>query len=180
MIYKNYLILISDYLLTLKKNIFFDIFFPLALSLSLSILLKNNLISFDKNFIVNATTVLGILAGFSMTAITILTSTDNPTVKELKQKKTDIVVDGMEISFFRKIYILIGYSVLICLITIILNTIGYLIHWDKIFEINFIIILKTIDIFLILHIFFVNIRNITSLYFIYFNETNINNTNSDI
>lgn len=178
MIYKSYLILVSDYILTLKKNIFFDILLPLFLSFVLGILLKYNLITFDKNFIVNATTVLGILAGFSMTAVTILTSTDNPTVKELKEKKTGIVVDGMEISFFRKIYILIGYSVLICLITIILNTVGYLIYWNKIFEINFIIILKTIDMFFILHIFFVNIRNITSLYFIYFNETNIDSIDS--
>jgi hypothetical protein len=177
MIYKSYLILVSDYLLTLKKNIYFDILFPFILSLLLGILLKYNFITFDKNFIVNATTVLGILAGFSMTAITILTSTDNPTIKELKENKTGIVVDGIEISFFRKIYILIGYSVLICLITIILNTVGYLIYWNKLFDINIIMFLKTIDIFLILHIFFVNIRNITSLYFIYFNETNIDSTN---
>lgn len=173
MFYKNYLILISDYLLTLKRNVYFDIVSPFILSLILGVLLTKSLIVFDKNFVVNATTVLGILAGFSMTAITILTSTDNPTVKELKEKKTEIIVDGMEISFFRKIYILIGYSVLICLTTIILNTIGYLVYWNKICEVNMIIFFKTIDIFLILHIFFVNIRNITSLYFIYFNETNI-------
>ncbi|OXG09194.1 hypothetical protein BC749_101686 [Flavobacterium araucananum] len=173
MIYKSYLILISDYLFTLKKNIYFDVVFPFALSLVLGIFLIFNFLNFDKNFIVNATTVLGILAGFNMTAITILTSTNNETVQELKEKKTDIIIDGLEVSFFRKLYILISYSVLICLITIIVNTIGYLISWDKICEIKTLKILKTIDLFLILHIFFVNIRNITSLYFLYFNETNL-------
>jgi len=171
--YKSYLVLINDYLFTLKKNVYFDIFFPFILSIILGFFLTNNLLNFDKNFVVNLTTVLGILAGFNVTAITILTSTNNETVEKLKEKKTGIMVDGLEVSFFRKLYILISYSILICLITIILNTIGYLIKWEYFISKNKISILKIIDIFLILHIFFVNIRNITSLYFLYFNETNL-------
>lgn len=171
--YKSYLVLINDYLFTLKKNVYFDIFLPFILSTILGFFLINNLLNFDKNFVVNLTTVLGILAGFNVTAITILTSTNNRTVEELKEKKTGIFVDGFEVSFFRKLYILISYSILICLITIILNTVGYLIKWEYFINKNKISILKIIDIFLILHIFFVNIRNITSLYFLYFNETNL-------
>lgn len=171
--YKSYLILINDYLFTLKKNVYFDIFLPFLLSIILGFFLINNLLNFDKNFVVNLTTVLGILAGFNVTAITILTSTNNSTVEELKEKKTGIFVDGLEVSFFRKLYILISYSILICLITIILNTVGYLIKWECFINKNKISILKIIDVFLILHIFFVNIRNITSLYFLYFNETNL-------
>jgi hypothetical protein len=171
--YKSYLVLISDYLFTLKKNIYFDVLIPFIISLILGIFLINNLLNFDKNFIVNVTTVLGILAGFNVTAITILTSTNNQTVEELKEKKTGIIIDGLEVSFFRKLYILISYSVLICLVTIIINTIGYLIRWDKVLERDKISLLKIIDIFLILHIFFLNIRNISSLYFLYFNETNL-------
>ncbi len=171
--YKSYLVLINDYLFTLKKNVYFDIFSPFILSIILGFFLTNNLLNFDKNFVVNLTTVLGILAGFNVTAITILTSTNNETVEKLKEKKTGIMVDGLEVSFFRKLYILISYSILICLITIILNTIGYLIKWEYFISKNKISILKIIDIFLILHIFFVNIRNITSLYFLYFNETNL-------
>lgn len=171
--YKSYLVLINDYLFTLMKNVYFDIFFPFILSIILGFFLTNNLLNFDKNFVVNLTTVLGILAGFNVTAITILTSTSNETVEKLKEKKTGIMVDGLEVSFFRKLYILISYSILICLITIILNTIGYLIKWEYFISKNKISILKIIDIFLILHIFFVNIRNITSLYFLYFNETNL-------
>lgn len=171
--YKSYLVLVNDYLFTLKKNVYFDIFLPFILSLILGMFLINNLLNFDKNFVVNLTTVLGILAGFNVTAITILTSTNNKTVEKLKEKKTGIMVDGLEVSFFRKLYILISYSILICLITIILNTIGYLIKWAYFIDNTKIFILKIIDIFFILHIFFVNIRNITSLYFLYFNETNL-------
>jgi len=171
--YKSYLILVNDYLFTLKKNVYFDIFLPFFLAVILGILLINNLLNFDKNFVFNLTTVLGILAGFNVTAITILTSTNNETVEKLKEKKTGIMVDGLEVSFFRKLYILISYSILICLITIILNTIGYLIKWEYFINQSKISVLKGVDIFLILHIFFVNIRNITSLYFLYFNETNL-------
>ena len=171
--YKSYLVLINDYLLTLKRNALFDFALPFCCSIILGILLSHNLLHFDSNFIINTTTVLGILAGFNVTAITILTSTNNKTVVKLKSQKTGISFDGVDISFFRKIYILISYSILICLITIILNTFGYLVMWSYFFENWFIIILKTLDIFLVLHIMFVNIRNITSLYFFYFDETNV-------
>jgi hypothetical protein len=172
-VYKSYLVLINDYLLTLKRNAIFDFAIPLCGCIILGILLSNNLLHFDSNFIINTTTVLGILAGFNVTAITILTSTNNKTVEKLKAQKTGISFDGVDISFFRKIYILISYSILICLITIILNTFGYLVIWSYFFERWFINILKSVDIFLVLHIMFVNIRNITSLYFFYFDETNV-------
>jgi hypothetical protein len=171
--YKSYLILVNDYLLTLKRNIFFDIAIPALTSIILGFLLSKNLLHFDNNFIINTTTVLGILAGFNVTAITILTSTSNETVEKLKEKKTGINFDGIEISFFRKIYILISYSILVCLITIIINTIGYLVPWSIFFTQKTIVILKSIDIYIVLHIMFVNIRNITSLYFLYFDQTNI-------
>jgi hypothetical protein len=171
--YKSYLVLINDYLLTLKNNVIFDFIVPFILTIILSILLSHNLLHFDSNFIINTTTVLGILAGFNVTAITILTSTNNKTVEKLKSQKTGIVFDGIDISFFRKIYILISYSILICLMTIILNTFGYLVMWSHFFKDWFIVILKSFDLFLILHIMFVNIRNITSLYFFYFDETNV-------
>ena len=171
--YKSYLILINDYLLTLKRNIVFDIVIPALVSVMLGFLLSKNLLHFDNNFIINTTTVLGILAGFNVTAITILTSMNNETVEKLKEKKTGITFDGIEISFFRKIYILISYSILICLITIIINTIGYLVPWSIFFAQKAIVTLKSLDIFIVLHIMFVNIRNITSLYFLYFDQTNI-------
>lgn len=170
--YKSYLILINDYVFTLKRNVIFDILIPLFISVILGYLLSKNLLHFDNNFVINTTTVLGILAGFNVTAITILTSANNETVKDMKAKKTGITFDGIEISFFRKIYILISYSILICLITIIINTVGYLVPWSIFFTKNFIYVLKSIDLFIVLHIMFVNIRNITSLYFIYFEDTN--------
>jgi hypothetical protein len=171
--YKSYLILVNDYLLTLKRNIIFDIAIPAVTSIFLGFLLAKNLLHFDNNFIINTTTVLGILAGFNVTAITILTSTSNETVEKLKEKKTGIDFDGIEISIFRKIYILISYSILVCLITIIINTIGYLVPWSIFFTQKTTVILKSIDIYIVLHIMFVNIRNITSLYFLYFDQTNI-------
>lgn len=171
--YKSYLILINDYFFSLKKNIRFDVFTPLVISIFLGFLLFYNKINLDKSFISNILSVLGILAGFSITAITILTSTSNNSIDELKRRLTGITIDGIEISIFRRLYIIISYSVLMCLLTVILNTIGYLIPWSEVCSKLLVCILKAFDLFIILHIFFLNIRNITSLYFIFFNETNI-------
>lgn len=170
--YKSYLILINDYFLSLKEHVFFDIIFPTILATLAGVLLHYELLYLDKTFVTNILTVLGIIAGFSVTAIAVLTSTDNPTVKELKSKLTGIVIDGLEISAFRRFYILISYSVLISFCAILINTIGYLVPWHKINKPELIVILKAVNLWLIFHIFFINIRNVSSLYFIYFKETN--------
>jgi len=177
--YKNYLILINDYIYTLKKDVWFDIVAPFLISCFIGICLYNNIALVDKSFLTNILSVLGILAGFSITSITILTSTTNNSIIELKRRLTGIVIDGVAISIFRKLYILISYSVLICLFAIILNTIGYLIPVTKLFIKSIVCILKALDVFVVLHIFFVNIRNISSLYFLFFNETNLE-SNSDL
>lgn len=175
--YKNYLILINDYVFTLKKDVWFDIMIPCVIATVIGICLKNDYIVVDKSFLTNILSVLGILAGFSITSITILTSTSNNSIVELKRRLTGIIIDGVSISIFRKLYILISYSVLVCLFAIILNTIGYLIPITKFFIKTFVSIIKAVDVFIILHIFFVNIRNITSLYFLFFNETNLESEN---
>jgi hypothetical protein len=170
--YKSYLILISDYILTSRSNLIFDIGIPFIISVVLGYFLSFNEIIIDRSTIENVTTVLGILAGFSVTAITILTSANSENIIQLKSRMLNFSVDGKEISYFRKHYILISYSVLICLIVIIVNTISFLIPWSKHFLPFAIVLLKSVNIFLILHVFFINIRNITSLYFIYFDDTN--------
>lgn len=135
-------------------------------------LISCNLFNIDKSFLSNILSVLGIIAGFSVTAVALLATTDSTNVNKLKNKKTGITVDGLEISVFRRFYILISYSVLVAFIAILVNIIGYLIPWSKLVSIKWIIILKSMNLFLIFHIFLINIRNITSLYFIYFQETN--------
>ena len=135
-------------------------------------LISKNLLDINKEFLSNILNVLGIIAGFSITSVSLLATSDNENVKKLKNKKTNITVDGLEISAFRRFYILISYSVFISFVAILMNVIGYLIPWSKIISSNFIIVLKSINLWLIFHIFFLNIRNITSLYFVYFIETN--------
>lgn len=172
--YKSYLVLINDYVLSLKKGIWFDIVSPLIIAIILTSLSYYDCLKMDKTFISNTLKLLGVLAGFSMTSIAILTSAKNKSIDKLKAKLTDTIVDGEEISLFRQLYILISYSVLICLITITINMLSYLIPWHKLFDKTFISILKGSNMFLILHILFLNIRNITSLYFFFFDETNKN------
>lgn len=170
--YRSFLILINDYILTVRKNVFFDILIPLTLAAICGYLISKDLLNIDKSFLSNILSVLGIIAGFSITSVALLSTTDSINVNRLKEKKTGITVDGMEISVFRRFYILISYSVLISFIAILINIIGYLIPWARLISFNWIIVLKALNLWLIFHIFFINIRNITSLYFVYFQETN--------
>jgi len=170
--FKNNYILINDYLCTLKKNIWFDIFTPLLIAIALGGLMFNHFLVLNKSFIVSLLSVLGIFAGFSLTAISIMTATNTTSIDKLKKTFTDKTIDGLKVSVFRLFYIMVSYSVLISLFTIILNTIACLIPWSKINAPIIINMLKIADIALILHIFFLNIRNITHLYFIYFQDTN--------
>ena len=164
--YKSFLILINDYILTVKKNAFFDIVLPLLLAALCGYLISQDLLNINKSFLSNILSVLGIIAGFSVTAVALLSTTDSTNVDRLKKIKTGITVDGLEISIFRRFYILISYSVLISFIAILLNIMGYLIPWSKFLSMNWIIIFKCLNLWMIFHIFFINIRNITSLYFV--------------
>ncbi|MGH1387512.1 hypothetical protein [Kordia sp.] len=171
--FKDYLLLINDYLMTLGKGVWFDIITPLFIAVISFFLFKYDIIYLSKDFIGNVLSVLGILAGFSITSVTILTSSENDKINELKSYMTGKVVDGLEISRFRKIYIMISYSVLVTLFVIILNIVAYLFPWSKLgVNLNFLYTLKTLELFLLIHIFLLNIKNITYLYFIFFNDTN--------
>lgn len=170
--YKSFLILINDYFLTVRKSAIFDILIPLLLALICGYLISKKLLYIDKSFLSNILSVLGIIAGFSVTAVALISTTDSTNVNRLKDKKTDITVDGLEISVFRRFYILISYSVLISFIAILINIIGYLVPWSRLISPYWITVFKALNLWLIFHIFFINIRNITSLYFVYFQETN--------
>lgn len=170
--YKSFLVLINDYILTIKKNVIFDIVIPFILSIACWYLISKELLNIEKSFLSNILSVLGIIAGFSVTAVALLSTSDSSNVNRLKEQKTDITVDGLEISVFRRFYILISYSVLISFIAILINIIGYLVPWSRLISYKWIVVLKALNLWLIFHIFFINIRNITSLYFVYFQETN--------
>lgn len=170
--YKSFLVLINDYILTVRKNAIFDILIPFILSIACGYLISKELLNIDKSFLSNILSVLGIIAGFSVTAVALLSTSDSSNINRLKEKKIDITVDGLEISVFRRFYILISYSVLISFIAILINIIGYLFPWSRLISYNWIVVLKALNLWLIFHIFFINIRNITSLYFVYFQETN--------
>lgn len=169
--YKSFFVLINDYIFSLGKHVTFDVILPIILGSICGVLIWNDLLFLKRDFISNILSVLGIIAGFSVTAIAVLTSTENETINKLKSKDTGITIDGNEVSVFKRFYILISYSVLASFFAILINIIGYLVPWN-IFPESLTIILKTLNLIFIFHIFFLNIRNISSLYFIYFNDTN--------
>lgn len=171
--FRSYLVLIKDYYLSLKENIYFDIVLPVLIAGTIGFFLWRGDFVFTEDIVNNIVQTLGVLAGFSLTAVSMLTTTDSKTTTKLKQKLTGNIIRDEDISAFRQFYILVSYSILISLIVIVLNSIAIMIDWNRFVGKSLIVnTLKAIDIFLILHIFLVNIRNITYLYFIYYDETN--------
>ncbi|TXK03825.1 hypothetical protein [Flagellimonas aequoris] len=157
--------------MTVRWNAIFDIVLPFLVAGLCYVLMTQDLLVINRSFLSDILSVLGIIAGFSVTAIALLATSDSEGIKELKQKQTGLSVDGIEISAFRRFYILVSYSVLISFIAILINVIGYLIPWSQLISQTAIMIIKSLNLWMIFHIFFINIRNISSLYFVYFTNT---------
>lgn len=169
---KRALILINDYFLTIGKNIFIDIFLPLIFVLVSFLLLSNSLLDYNKEIIGDILTVLGIISGFGISSVTLLLSSNSNSVNEYKSKKTQYIVDGVEISYFRRLYVLVSYSTITSFIGILVFFIGNLFLWNRVFVENFVFLIKSISIGYITHILIVNIRCIVSIYLMYIRETN--------
>lgn len=170
--FKEFLILISDYYSISKKYISFDIVVPFCISL-LIVYLGKNFSFFNDSYLGQIIVLLGILAGFNTTAISVLTSTSNKNIDKLKntypQKRIEI--GGKKVSLFQILYINISYVILLSFIVIIFCILGCLLP-IRLFVNNYIfLILSFVITASVIHILFLNIRNITFLYFSFFRWT---------
>lgn len=170
---RRVLILISDYFSTMGKNYLCDIIIPFIIAIVSFFLMEKNLFNYDKGIIGDILTVLGIISGFGISSVALLLSSNNKSISEYKVNKTEYVVDGVEISYFRKLYILISYTTVVSFIGILIFFIGGLVIWDK-FLIDMVInLVKALSVAYISHILIVNIRSLVSIYFLFVRETNM-------
>lgn len=164
--YLEFMYLFSDYFKTLtKKEVIYEMLLPLIASILISICLcyGNNFESLSK-FKDNSITVLGILIGFSITIITVITTNNNRTIRDIITEK---IVSGKKISLYQLFLINFTYSVVIEVFTVILLMVmPIFINNYHFFQI---IIVKIIGYsflcFVILHVLLLNIRNMTGFYF---------------
>jgi hypothetical protein len=114
----------------------------------------------------NAINLLGILVGFSITIITILTTGQGQNLDEIKNKRTNIKINKEQITLFRLLLINFTYSVIIEVCLIIICLIYPLLIENIKFNQNLKYVGFSVLVFLILHIMLLTMRNLTDFYLI--------------
>jgi hypothetical protein len=171
--YLEFLLLIADYFRTVSKRIFlFEWLFPFIVGISIFLLLLfGSSTSATIVFKDNAINLLGILVGFSITVITILTTGQGQNLDEIKEKKTKIKINNELITLFRLLLINFTYSVIIEVALIIICLIYPLIIDNIKINENIKYVGFSTLVFLILHIMLLTMRNLTDFYLILIKPT---------
>lgn len=167
--FKEFLILIYDYFSISKRYLLFDFVTPFIVTLLLFIF-QSNVLSLNDPLLGQEITLLGIIAGFNITALSVLTTASNTMIDKLKSVVSDNRIGGKKINLFQELYIFISYSVLLSFIIIFFSFIGYILPMHKLFVPWAINIISFLNIGLTFHIFFLNVRNISFIYFSFFNS----------
>ena len=162
--YFEFLFVIGDYISTLTKRVaLYEWGIPMVLGITSGVLSSLNDDNLLYSVIQNAVPVIATLLGFTLAALTLFL-TGNSKVDEAKKYMTEKKVSGKRISLYK--LIVISYSYLILIETIL--CIGYYIGilFPFIYNIYVCVGLNTIFIVLMLNVLLSTIRSITDLYFV--------------
>jgi hypothetical protein len=175
--YLEFLLLIGDYFRTLKRKYFlYEWVLPLCLCAVMFRLLDDCttvplaviFVDFAKEFSETSVSLLGILVGFSITVITVLNTTNTPNIEAIKKIPTEFFIGKQKLFLFHLLLINLTYSVVMEILNLIFN-----LCFPWILEktsLAFLRVLLCVDLFFILHILLLNLRNMADFYFILFKE----------
>jgi hypothetical protein len=170
-LYTDFGFTLLDYISTIKKR---EIIYEWGLPLLLSIVvyfkigdipgIKINC-DFMKSIISLLINLFAILVGFTMAAIAIFTTADVskiPILQELSERK----IRGNRIRNYRFVFLNLIYSAISCLFMLLVTLFFTIfLYYDK-----FSLLILSFLTFGTMHVLFLSIRNITTLYFIFFNK----------
>lgn len=166
--YLEFLFAIADYFKTLSRRIvIYEIILPLLLSgVVFCILLFDKGTSQVQTYTENVLPLLGVLVGFSITIITILTTSSSKNILKIQKYKTGVIIGGKERTLFDTLLINFTYSVIIEIILIIIH-----LFYPFVLEILTIpqglkYLVFALVFAILIHILLLNIRNLTDFYFI--------------
>lgn len=165
--YIEYIYLIEHYFKVIKKGeASFDLYLPIIITLigSAILYLSHAVISEDniKDLLQTIITLLSILVGFTIASIAILTTTT-----EHLNKKTERFIGDKQINLYQLSTIFFIFSLLSEILTLIIDLSALvLIFYEVKLIINHLNFFVALNILLVSHILFINIRNITNFYFI--------------
>lgn len=174
--YLNFFILIFDYFRSLSFRIaVYELILPVIFTTSYIFIVDPPYLKTQINSLQNipelnsnAITILGIFVGFSIAMFTILTTSSNRNIENIKQWKTDTIISNEQISLYRLLLINISYSVLISSLLIIIDIL-FIIFTNKANK-----TINSINIMFISHVLLLNIRNITDFYLVITKNSNSN------
>jgi hypothetical protein len=163
-----FLVPIKDYLFTLTwRNFIFEILMPVSVALVLSKFLTPEAaasgISELRGAIIN---LLAIFVGFSITALTSLVSSNGGSIKKARDRKTDHKIGNQNVSLFQYIHLTLSYSIVIQILLLLFNILILCSRWDNISK-RVCLWVVLINAFLLLHVFAVNLRNVSYIYFLF-------------
>lgn len=164
--YIEFLLLARDYYRTINRRVFFyewGVPFIVAFICLFGCIDNFGIFSTFKDSSIN---VLGVLLGFSIAVITILTTGGSKNIDEIKKTITDIIVNGNKLSLYDLVLINFTYSVVLEILLIFSCLTIPLLNKVFLFGSNLKLILYSIMVFVVLHILLLTLRNITDFYFI--------------
>lgn len=166
--YLEFFILISDYFKTLTKRIFlYELLIPIIVGITTYYYLQNGLDpKICKKFGESSLTLLGVLLGFSITIITILTTGNSKNLVLIRSTETEYIIGGKKITLFDLLIINFTYSVVIEIILIIV----LLLYPVFISNVEIPLLVKFIGFSLlsglVIHILLLTMRNLTDFYLV--------------
>jgi len=169
MLLRKFLYPALDYFQTVKKHeVFYEIIIPAILSVIFSWLLSCKSFGISKftDFIF---TFIAILIGFSITTITLLTTSSNKNIDETKKTPTERKARNRNINLYRLTLITFTYCLFMEFVILGFN-LGYVLLYYLSFFKGFIKYYYAINIFLISHVILLSYRNITCLYHIFMKD----------
>lgn len=169
-IYLQFLIPIGDYFRTIRLNEFIlDWVAAIGVTIALNVWLPVSRTPQGVDRLTGtATTMLAILVGFSLAAVTILTTNDTANVQKMKEELTDRQLGGKPVSLFQFLHTLFTYSLIVQITALFVNIIVAAVDTSKL-SAKVLNVIYCLDLFLFAHIIFLQLRNISSLYCVFWN-----------
>lgn len=174
----EFLLLIWDYFRSLqKRNIIFELVIPFVASLIIFISIRvNNSEKCLSDYRSNIISLVGVLIGFSITAITLLITSNNANIENLKKIKPKDK-NGREIEFSLYHLLLTNFSYLIVIEILLISLDLFFPAFNSMLNLSFTtrIVLFSLNSFLLLHILLLNLRTISDLYHTLISKENNSN-----
>ncbi|MCS3532071.1 hypothetical protein [Chryseobacterium sp. JUb7] len=171
--YLEFFLIIVDYFKTLNRKIFiYEWLFPFIViffCIYIGCILDFGVFISFKDSAIN---VIGVLLGFSIAVITIITTGSGPNIEQIKNHETSVTINNRKISLYKLFLINFTYSVILEVILIISCLLMPLLNKIFLFSFSIKLIMYSIMVFIVFHILLLTLRNITDFYLIISKENN--------